>query len=65
MVKVNTILSKQSNIYEKLEESNLEMEQKFRNKLKDAELESIELEAHLEKLKGEKEEALQGLIEAE
>ncbi|KAJ3307214.1 Coiled-coil domain-containing protein 40 [Kappamyces sp. JEL0829] len=65
MIKVNTILSKQSSIYERLEESNLEMEQKFRNKLKDAELESIELEAQLEKLKDEKEEALQGLIESE
>ena len=65
MIKVNTILSKQSSIYEKIEESNLEMEQKFRNKLKDAELESIELESKVEKLKEEKEEALQGLIESE
>lgn len=65
MIKVNTILSKQSDIYEKLEETNLEMEQKFRNKLKDAELESIDLESHLDRLKKEKEEALQGLIESE
>lgn len=65
MIKVNTILSKQSSIYEKIEESNLEMEQKFRNKLKEAELESIELDTRLDKLKDEKEEALQGLIESE
>ena len=65
MVKVNTILSRQSDLYDKLEESNLEMEQKFRNKLKDAELESIDMESHLEKLKKDKEESLQGLIESE
>ncbi|KAJ3260019.1 Coiled-coil domain-containing protein 40 [Boothiomyces macroporosus] len=65
MVKVNALLSKQSSVYEKIEESNLEIEQKFRGKLKDAELESIQLEAQLEKIKQEKEEALVGLIEAE
>lgn len=65
MIKINTILSKQSNIFEKLEETNLEMEHKFRHKLKDAELESITLEGQLEKLKEEKEEALIGLLESE
>jgi chromosome segregation ATPase len=65
MVKVNTILSKQSSLYDKLEESNLEMEQKFRNKLKDAELDSIHMETQLDQLKAEKEQALVGLIEAE
>ncbi|KAJ3273921.1 Coiled-coil domain-containing protein 40 [Terramyces sp. JEL0728] len=65
MVKVNALLSKQSSVYERIEESNLEIEQKFRGKLKDAELESIHLEAQLEKIKQEKEEALVGLIEAE
>ncbi|KAJ3318182.1 Coiled-coil domain-containing protein 40 [Boothiomyces sp. JEL0866] len=65
MVKVNALLSKQSSVYEKIEESNLEIEQKFRGRLKDAELESIHLESQLEKIKQEKEEALVGLIEAE
>jgi chromosome segregation ATPase len=65
MVKVNTILSQQHNIYEKLQESNLEMETKFRNKLKDAELDSIQLEANLDQLKKDKEVALQEIVEAE
>ncbi|KAJ2998812.1 Coiled-coil domain-containing protein 40 [Globomyces sp. JEL0801] len=65
MIKVNTLLNKQSNLYGRLEESNLEMEMKFRNKLKDAELDSIHMENQLEKLKAEKEEALVGLIESE
>jgi coiled-coil domain-containing protein 40 len=65
MVKVNTILSKQSKLYEKLEESNLEMENKFRSKLKDAELESVHMEGQLEELAHEKEQSLQQIIEAE
>jgi hypothetical protein len=65
MVKVNSLLCRQGGIYGQLEESNLELEQMFRLRLKEAEMESIQMEANLEDLKGEKENALKALIEAE
>ncbi|KAL2912923.1 Coiled-coil domain-containing protein 40 [Polyrhizophydium stewartii] len=65
MVKINTLLSKQSNIHSQLEETNLELEQEFRARLKQAELESIQMERQLDDLKSEKARALTGLIEAE
>jgi chromosome segregation ATPase len=65
MVKINLLLSKQSNIQSQLEENNLELEQEFRAKLRSSELESIRMEQKIENLKTEKEQALQGLIEAE
>lgn len=65
MVKMNSILTSQSRKYDILEEKNLEIELRFRNKLKDAELESISLERNLIRLHHEKEEALVGLIEGE
>ncbi|KAI8928706.1 hypothetical protein BC831DRAFT_497372 [Entophlyctis helioformis] len=65
MVKINTLLSKQTNVYGQLEEVNLELEQEFRATLKQAEIESIHMETQLEELKEEKSRALTGLVEAE
>ncbi|KAK5668593.1 hypothetical protein BDV3_003240 [Batrachochytrium dendrobatidis] len=65
MIKINILLSKQTNIHGKLEEANLELEQEFRFKLKQAELKSIQMEHVLDGLKNEKSQALTGLIEAE
>jgi hypothetical protein len=65
MVKVNNLLCKQGGVYGQLEESNLELEQIFRSRLKEAEMESIQMEANLEEIKAEKETALKALIEAE
>jgi coiled-coil domain-containing protein 40 len=65
MVKVNNLLSKQTGVFGQLEESNLELEQMFRARLKEAEVESIQMEASLEALKNEKEKGFKGLIEAE
>lgn len=65
MVKINILLSKQSNIQSQLEENNLELEQEFRAKLKSAELESIRMDQKIDDLKSEREKALVGLIEAE
>ncbi|TPX33878.1 hypothetical protein SmJEL517_g03351 [Synchytrium microbalum] len=65
MVKINTLAAKQSTIKSKIEESNLLLEQDFRAKLKDAELDSVRLEQAIEDSKAERERALQGLVEAE
>lgn len=65
MVKVNKTLSKQSGVFGQLEESNLELEQMFRARLKEAEIQSIQMETNLDELKAEKEQALTGLVEAE
>lgn len=65
MVKINTLLSKQSQIQSVLAENNLGLEQEFRARLKQAELESIRTENRIEELREEKRKALQGLIEAE
>ncbi|KAJ3014618.1 Coiled-coil domain-containing protein 40 [Thoreauomyces humboldtii] len=65
MVKINTLLTRHAVVQNKLEENNLDLEQEFRAKLKDAELESLHLEQNVIDLKSEKQRALQGLIEAE
>ncbi|KAJ3106963.1 Coiled-coil domain-containing protein 40 [Phlyctochytrium planicorne] len=65
MVKINTLLSKQSQVQSVLEENNLGLEQEFRARLKTAELESIRMETRIDELRAEKEKALQGLVEAE
>ncbi|KAI9355978.1 hypothetical protein DFJ73DRAFT_249949 [Zopfochytrium polystomum] len=65
MIKINTLLSKQSQIQSTLAENNLGLEQEFRARLKHAELESIRTEARIEELREEKRKALQGLVEAE
>ncbi|KAI9005959.1 hypothetical protein BC832DRAFT_460595 [Gaertneriomyces semiglobifer] len=65
MEKVNGLLGRQVKEQNRLEEGNLGLEQEFRGRLKDAELESLHMEQQLEHLKSEKQKALQGLIEAE
>lgn len=65
MIKVNGLLCKQSGVFGQLEESNLELEQIFRARLKEAEVESVHMENNLDNLKTEKEQALKALIEAE
>ncbi|KAJ3073729.1 Coiled-coil domain-containing protein 40, partial [Quaeritorhiza haematococci] len=65
MTKINTLLCKQANIQAQLEQNNVGLEQEFRAKLKGAELECVRLEARVDEIRGEKEKALTGLIEAE
>ncbi|KAJ3110385.1 Coiled-coil domain-containing protein 40 [Phlyctochytrium bullatum] len=65
MVKINTLLSKQSQVQNALEENNLGLEQEFRARLKTAELDSVRMETRIDELRSEKEKALQGLVEAE
>ena len=65
MVKINTLLSRQSQVQSVLEENNLGLEQEFRVRLKTAELESVRMENRIEELREEKKRALQGLVEAE
>lgn len=65
MQRVNMLLSKHATVQSLLEENNLGLENEFRNKLKDAELESLRMEDQVVALKAEKERALDGLIEAE
>lgn len=65
MVKINLLLSQQSNFQSQLEENNLELEQEFRAKLKSAELESVRLEQKIEDINHERERALMGLLESE
>ncbi|KAI9328619.1 hypothetical protein BDR26DRAFT_808293 [Obelidium mucronatum] len=65
MVKINTLLSKQTQIQSVLEENNIGLEQEFRARLKIAELDSIRIETRIDELRDEKKRALQGLVEAE
>jgi hypothetical protein len=65
LVKINGLLSQQTNSSTKLEEKNMELEHQFRSKLKEAQLESLQLELSLENLKSEKSKALKGLVDAE
>lgn len=65
MIKINTIITKQASVQAQLEENNLDLEQEFRARLKDSELESYRLEGQIMATKDEKERALHGLIEAE
>ncbi|KAJ1563005.1 Coiled-coil domain-containing protein 40 [Cladochytrium tenue] len=65
MVKINTLLSKQSRIQTVLAENNLGLEQEFRGRLKEAELESLHTEARIEELREEKRKTLDSLVETE
>ncbi|TPX77613.1 hypothetical protein CcCBS67573_g01099 [Chytriomyces confervae] len=65
MVKINTLLSKQTQVQSVLEENNIGLEQEFRARLKIAELDSLRIEARIDELRDEKKRALQGLVEAE
>ncbi|KAI9221062.1 hypothetical protein BC828DRAFT_382016 [Blastocladiella britannica] len=65
MIKMNTLISKQSNFQAVLGESTLGLEHEFRYRLKEAELEAVRLEQQVRNLKSEKDRALSGLLDIE
>ncbi|BFZ02980.1 hypothetical protein BsWGS_06019 [Bradybaena similaris] len=65
IIKLNSLLHKEKNVGAELEEGNILMENAFISGLKDAELESIQLQARLDGIKEEKERLLNSLVEAE
>ncbi|XP_077427002.1 coiled-coil domain-containing protein 40-like isoform X2 [Vanacampus margaritifer] len=65
LLKLNTLLMKNTQLRQALEQENAMMETDFLHKLKEAERESIEMEAKLEKTQEEKEILISSLVEAE
>jgi chromosome segregation ATPase len=65
MVKINVLLSKHTKVQQQFEENNLNLEYEFRGRLKDAEMECMDLEQNIDRLRQEKDEALTGLVDAE
>nr|XP_057930526.1 coiled-coil domain-containing protein 40 isoform X2 [Doryrhamphus excisus]XP_057930527.1 coiled-coil domain-containing protein 40 isoform X2 [Doryrhamphus excisus] len=65
LLKLNTLLSKNAQLCQALEQENMIMETEFLHQLKDAERESIEMEVKLEKTQEEKKKLVSGLVETE
>ncbi|KAM9820024.1 coiled-coil domain-containing protein 40-like isoform 1-T5 [Syngnathus typhle] len=65
LLKLNTLLSKNSQLRLALEQESSVMETDFLHKLREAERQSIEMEAKLEKTQEEKERIISSLVEAE
>ncbi|XP_067860206.1 coiled-coil domain-containing protein 40 isoform X2 [Heptranchias perlo] len=65
MVKLNTLLTKNTSVKDSLEQMNVLMENNFLSALKDAERESIVKQQYLDQMKEEKERQLNSLVEAE
>ncbi|XP_051939365.1 coiled-coil domain-containing protein 40-like [Hippocampus zosterae] len=65
LLKLNTLVSKNTQLRDALEQENATIETDFLHKLKLAERETIEMECKLEKTRGEKEQLLSSLVEAE
>ncbi|XP_039265191.1 coiled-coil domain-containing protein 40-like isoform X1 [Styela clava] len=65
MTKLNTLLTRERGIEENLEQGNKLTENEFVQGLKEAELESIQMQKELDGLKEEKERLLNSLVEAE
>uniref|UniRef100_A0A672QVJ8 Coiled-coil domain-containing protein 40 n=1 Tax=Sinocyclocheilus grahami TaxID=75366 RepID=A0A672QVJ8_SINGR len=65
MVKLNSLLSKNSDLNQALQQSNSLMETEFRQRLKEAERDSVETQLKLERLNEEKERLINSLVEAE
>ena len=65
IIKLNTLLHKEKKMGDELEQGNILMENAFISGLKDAEMESIELQQKLDGIKDEKERLLNSLVEAE
>merc|ERR1719239_749976 len=65
IIKLNTLLHKEKNAGDELEAGNILMENAFVSGLKDAEMESIQLQNKLDGIKDEKEKLLNSLVEAE
>ncbi|XP_077461639.1 coiled-coil domain-containing protein 40-like [Stigmatopora argus] len=65
LTKLNTLLSKNVQLQDALEQDNAVIEADFLHKLKEAERDSIEMEMKLEKTQCEKDKLLNNLLEAE
>ncbi|KAK2889086.1 hypothetical protein Q8A67_014461 [Cirrhinus molitorella] len=65
MIKLNSLLSKNSDLNQVLQQSNSLMETEFRQRLKEAERDSVETQLKLERLNEEKERLINSLVEAE
>uniref|UniRef100_A0A671PZ20 Coiled-coil domain-containing protein 40 n=1 Tax=Sinocyclocheilus anshuiensis TaxID=1608454 RepID=A0A671PZ20_9TELE len=65
MVKLNSLLCKNSDLNQALQQSNSLMETEFRQRLKEAERDSVETQLKLERLNEEKERLINSLVEAE
>nr|XP_055068885.1 coiled-coil domain-containing protein 40 [Misgurnus anguillicaudatus] len=65
LMKISSLLSKNSDLNQALQQSNSLMEKEFRLKLKEAERELIETQLKLERLNKDKEEVVNRLVEAE
>lgn len=65
MIKLNQMLHARSGDQESLEKENILTENEFIGKLKEAELDSIQMQASLDSLKEEKERLLNSLVESE
>ncbi|XP_061889639.1 coiled-coil domain-containing protein 40-like isoform X1 [Entelurus aequoreus] len=65
LLKLNTLLSKNTQLCDALEQENSAMQADFLHKLKDADRESIEMALKLEKTQEEKEKLFTGLLETQ
>jgi len=65
MIKLNTLLNKEHGTHDNLHQDNALLENDFVLALKEAEMDSIELQANLDGMKEEKERLLNSLVEAE
>ncbi|KAK3091997.1 hypothetical protein FSP39_024328 [Pinctada imbricata] len=65
MIKLNTLLNKEKGTHECLHQDNILLENDFIIALKEAEKESIQMQANLDNIKEEKERLLNSLVEAE
>ncbi|XP_043097267.1 coiled-coil domain-containing protein 40 [Puntigrus tetrazona] len=65
MIKLNSLITKNSDLNQALQQSNSLMETDFRQRLKEAERDSVETQLKLERLNEEKERLINSLVEAE
>lgn len=65
MIKLNTLLNKEKGTHDNLHQDNILLENDFIMALKEAEMESIQLQENLDGIKEEKERLLNSLVEAE
>lgn len=65
MIKLNQMLHYETGAFESLEKDNILTENEFVGNLKEAELNSIQMQSKLDSLKEEKERLLNSLVESE
>ena len=65
MIKLNQMLHYETGAFESLEKDNILTENEFVGNLKEAELNSIQMQSKLDSLKEEKERLLHSLVESE